>query len=204
MCGEANQIYTSDWRTLSCRITVISSKISLICLFAVWRKKYRILWLILSEILSVRASYHSQKQWDLFSAWEVRRLAKNLWSFMILILKWYLYQLLYSEEQRFFPLLFSICSISSTRPSHRQISFTVTGFMLWTVLIFIFLLFLMITALITTPMLIPRVTILCTWTLCMIYWISVILTLLYKTAAWKTRIRLWSAWLRMLLMIRSS
>jgi len=45
-------------------------------------------------------------------------------------------------------------------PSHRQISLTVTGFMLWTVLIF--LLFLMITALITTSMLIPRVTILCT------------------------------------------
>ena len=34
MCGEANQIYTYDWRNLLCRITVISSKISLIYLFA--------------------------------------------------------------------------------------------------------------------------------------------------------------------------
>ena len=204
MWGEANQIYTSDWRTLSCRITVISSKTSLICLFITWRKMFRFLWLILRETSFVKVSCLFQKQWDLFSAWGARRLARNLWSFTALILKWYLFQLLYSEEPRFSPLLFSICSISSTRPSRRQISFTDTGFMLWTVLIFIFLLFLMITALITTPMLIPRVTILCTWMLCMIYWISVILTLLYKTAAWKTRIRLWSAWSRMLLMIRSS
>jgi len=33
MCGKANQIYTFDWRSLSYRNTVISSKTSLICLF---------------------------------------------------------------------------------------------------------------------------------------------------------------------------
>ncbi len=64
---------------------------------------------------------------------------------MVSVSAWYLYQLLYSEDQRYFRLRFNICSINSPSLFLRLVSFMDTDFMLLMVLIYIFRLYLMIT-----------------------------------------------------------
>ena len=102
---------------------------------------------------------------------------------MFLIRKWYPFQRLYSEEQSYFPMLFSICSISSTRRSYRQISFTATGFWLLMGLISIFLLFLTIIVRISALMIFQMAIIRCISMLCMTCWTSDTWMLCYRMAA---------------------
>ena len=104
---------------------------------------------------------------------------------MIMIRRWYLFQLLYSEEQRYFRLLFSICFISSTMHSLRQISFMAIDFWLLMVLIYIFQIFPMIMVLITVPMIFQKAIIWCISTLYMTYWTDDIWTLYCRTAVVK-------------------
>lgn len=61
-------------------------------------KMYQNLWIIIKETSFVKVSCLFQIQCASFSEWAVKLSANSKWSFMILIQKWYLFQLLYSED----------------------------------------------------------------------------------------------------------